>query len=384
MTQLPCATPPPLLASDELEAAGLLPDRRAADFTERLNLLRVIAARGGSLDEMRAAAARGRLVTLAAELMVGPPAPCLTIADIAARSGLAAHDVRSLRQACRLTDPADQAVALSVGDLALVEAFQVASGLFGGDASMDFLRLVAASAARIADAAVTMFVTTAGASSLADDQQLVSVSRRTADLLDQLAPIIDLLVRQHLVQLARPNVTGDLSPFETRHESVGFVDLSGFTTLADEVPLHHLGQMLLSFERRATDAVHAHSGRLIKFVGDGAMYAAADPSAAARIALELVDASVDPTMPPVRAGIASGQVLVRDGDRFGPVVNVAARAVHVAAPRTVIVAVPDPGCTLDPDLRSTPVPGLRLRGVTRPVALSIVSWACRAETVSTR
>jgi adenylate cyclase len=38
----------------------------------------------------------------------------------------------------------------------------------------------------------------------------------------------------------------------------------------------------------------------------------------------------------VRAGVAAGDVLLRDGDVFGPVVNLAARAVQVAAAGEVV------------------------------------------------
>jgi class 3 adenylate cyclase len=40
----------------------------------------------------------------------------------------------------------------------------------------------------------------------------------------------------------------------------------------------------------------------------------------------------DPRVLAVRAGIASGDVLLRDGDVFGPIVNLAARAVKLAGP----------------------------------------------------
>jgi adenylate cyclase len=38
----------------------------------------------------------------------------------------------------------------------------------------------------------------------------------------------------------------------------------------------------------------------------------------------------------VRVGLAAGDVLARYGDLFGPVVNLAARLVEQAAPRTVL------------------------------------------------
>jgi len=41
-------------------------------------------------------------------------------------------------------------------------------------------------------------------------------------------------------------------------------------------------------------------------------------------------------VPPVRAGLAGGVVLLRDGDAFGPVVNLAARAVKAAPPGQVV------------------------------------------------
>jgi adenylate cyclase len=40
----------------------------------------------------------------------------------------------------------------------------------------------------------------------------------------------------------------------------------------------------------------------------------------------------------VRAGLAFGDVMTRDGDCFGPVVNVAARAVKLAEPSQVVLS----------------------------------------------
>ena len=43
-------------------------------------------------------------------------------------------------------------------------------------------------------------------------------------------------------------------------------------------------------------------------------------------------------LPPLRVGLAFGDVLTRDGDYFGPVVNLAARIVHLAAPSEVFAS----------------------------------------------
>lgn len=69
------------------------------------------------------------------------------------------------------------------------------------------------------------------------------------------------------------------------------------------------------------------------------MFVAADPAAACRIALDLVAAFADDaSLPPARSGVACGEVLVREGDCFGPVVNLAARLVEVAPPSTLLVS----------------------------------------------
>ena len=75
-------------------------------------------------------------------------------------------------------------------------------------------------------------------------------------------------------------------------------------------------------------------------MGDEIMFTAPDPPAAAAIALGLAETFRDhPSVPPVRAGLARGQVLLRDGDAFGPVVNLAARVVNVARPGDVVTTV---------------------------------------------
>ena len=62
-----------------------------------------------------------------------------------------------------------------------------------------------------------------------------------------------------------------------------------------------------------------------------------DAASACTIALELVSRlEEDDTLPAVRAGLAGGPVMLRDGDAFGPVVNLAARLVKLAEPGEVV------------------------------------------------
>jgi adenylate cyclase len=124
------------------------------------------------------------------------------------------------------------------------------------------------------------------------------------------------------------------SGYESRLLAIGFVDISGSTALAARVSFAELGRVLDTFESRCAEVVAANGGRLVKLIGDEAMFAVPTVVAACTIASELVAMNDD--VPPVRVGIAAGDVLVRYGDCFGPVVNLAARLVALAAPRTVV------------------------------------------------
>jgi adenylate cyclase len=60
---------------------------------------------------------------------------------------------------------------------------------------------------------------------------------------------------------------------------------------------------------------------------------------AAGIALALVELTEsDDVLPTVRAGLAFGPLLAREGDYFGPMVNLASRLTEVARPGTVLAS----------------------------------------------
>jgi adenylate cyclase len=74
-------------------------------------------------------------------------------------------------------------------------------------------------------------------------------------------------------------------------------------------------------------------------IGDEVMFVVDDVADAARIGLDLADAYADDDLlSDVRVGLACGPVLLRDGDYFGPTVNLAHRIVNIANPGTVLVS----------------------------------------------
>lgn len=162
-----------------------------------------------------------------------------------------------------------------------------------------------------------------------------AVTRTISTLTD----LQDYAWQRHLAAaLTRSNESGST----TRQLLVGFADMVGYTRLSRHLDLDELTNLLETFETALTEAVTTHGGWVIKNVGDEVMFAAANAGAGARIAVAMnaaiTAAAQDiPDMPQIRVGLAYGQVLVRFGDLYGTVVNVAARLTGVARPGTILL-----------------------------------------------
>jgi adenylate cyclase len=168
------------------------------------------------------------------------------------------------------------------------------------------------------------------------------VARANTDsilLLDGLTRLFDTLVRHHIELGFRPQATTEgTGGFDLVHKSIGFVDLVGSTAWTQQLDFRTLSRALTDFEARASEVVVARRGRVVKLIGDEVMFVADDAAAAADIALALIDEfAADAVLPPVRAGVATGDVVARDGDYSGSVVNLASRALTAAAPSTLLV-----------------------------------------------
>ncbi len=123
----------------------------------------------------------------------------------------------------------------------------------------------------------------------------------------------------------------------THRQVVGFIDITSYTALSERLGVSDLTQLLEGFEACVFDQVAA-GGRVVKTLGDEVLFVAEGPTAAAEIALSVVEASeADPDLPRVHAGLAYGPLLERAGDVFGPTVNIAARATSIARGGSVVV-----------------------------------------------
>ena len=268
--------------------------------------------------------------------------PRLTALDVAESSGAEVDLTRrlwralgfpELRGEMLFTDADATAVTTLVG---IVE-----TGVVDLDTALNMTRAVGQTMARLAD-----WETAAVLPKLLLKVDDTEGSRLDAAvvLLNQMGgPFEELLIyawRRHLAAaVARAEALGaNDEELTTAEVTVGFADLVSFTALSNEMSEDRIGDLVEIFESRVHDVIAQHRGRAIKSLGDSVLFVNEDAVAALDTADGIIDViGRDERMPDVRVGLASGSVVVRLGDVFGPPVNLAARLTTVARRNRVII-----------------------------------------------
>lgn len=188
------------------------------------------------------------------------------------------------------------------------------------------------------------------------------------DTTTEVVPILEALQsyvwRRHLAAVAGRALVLPDDRRTGRTQVIGFADMVGYTSLTRRIDITELSTLLEDFESTATSVIAQRHGRVIKNVGDEVMFAVEDPADAAAIALELQSSVLaDDGLPALRIGMALGPVLVRFGDAYGSVVNIAARLTSAAKPGTILLDA-ELAAILgdDPDLRVRALRSMRVRG----------------------
>jgi adenylate cyclase len=303
--------------------------------------------------------------------------PVLTVAEVAEQLRVTPSDIRRMWRA--LGFPTPEGEAFRSGDLdALRLAF---AGVHGGvsdiDTNVRLARAVGQTVSRLADWQVGNLVTLVEE---LEDSHHATGSRSATGLrvYDELAePFENLLLfawRRHLaLAVTRFAALGDMGEdLHTVTVTVGFADLVRFSALSNELDQDRIGDLVEIFETRCGDVVNGHGGRVVKTLGDSVLFVNDDPVRAMETALGITDViGPDSRLPDVRLGLATGSVVTRLGDVFGPPVNLAARLTAIARRNRVITddatAAALPEDRFEPRLLSArPVRGF---GVLEPVAV---------------
>jgi adenylate cyclase len=150
--------------------------------------------------------------------------------------------------------------------------------------------------------------------------------------------LLDYVWRRHLRDAALRVVSAGGQRRGTSR-AIGFADLVGFTALSQQLEDVSLAGVVNRFEEVAFDEVTRRGGRVVKMIGDEVMFVNDDALAAVDTGLALAEAyAADEMLSDVRVGIAYGSMLTREGDVYGPSVNLASRLVILALPGTVLVS----------------------------------------------
>lgn len=299
--------------------------------------------------------------------------PRLTAAEVAAQAGLPLDLTRRLFRTLGFAEHGDER-AYTRAD---VDAMRIlAEGPDGEvvepDVALNVTRGIGITMARLADWEVgelVQHVADGAPEDVEDPGAWV-----TARLGEQFEDLLVYAWRRHLAAaIARMEAVRALDDDpHTTDLSVGFADIVGFTALSNEVSRERIGELVEVFEARCGDVIARENGRLIKSMGDAVLYVNDDPMAAFTTAEGIINViGRDPRMPDVRVGLATGGVVLRMGDVFGPPVNLAARLTQVARRNRIIVDHATADLLPADQVDSRPLPARPVRGfgVVEPVAV---------------
>lgn len=359
-------------------AAGLF-DPAAPNADERRQLLAWLELQGCTVEELVAAAAMQRLDTASADKRIRPAAT-LTREEIAGRVGLTPEQVDRVWLAAGFPPATPGVPTFSEDDVALLGVVPLAVSMFGEDTLLAFTRVMGASMARIAEAADAMFLTDVEGPKRAGGATAVELAQTIEDAVAMLATLPDILAplfRRHAYaaiersRVARAGLGPD-GPYRVPL-AVGFADLVGFTALAERLGPRDLAAVVGRFERCAADRAVGAGARLVKSIGDAVMVVGRDAVAVVEV-LDGVIADVvdDEQLAGVRAAVAGGDVLTRDGDYVGPTVNLAARATKEAPPNRVVVNEPVAAALRAAGRHVEALEPRELRGIEEPIVLYLV------------
>ena len=304
----------------------------------------MLADLGCSPAELDQAEREGTLPLLAVERLIVPEAAVYDLDAVTELTGLTIEQVRQLWRSLGYAMPGPGEVAFTEADLEILSEVGrlMAVDLASADLVLQMSRVVGSSMARVASSQVDVISARASGSprrgavagrEVTDDQIVVGASA----LLPIVPSVLAATWRRHLLAAVRRR----LSIAETGQGqlgAVGFADLVGFTSISQQVGDDELATIVDQFEDLAFDAVTAHGGRVVKRIGDEVMFTVDSPRAAAEISLSLAEGTRGADdLTELRVGMAYGPLLEREGDLYGPVVNLASRMTAVAFPGTILV-----------------------------------------------
>ena len=270
--------------------------------------------------------------------------PVFTAAELAADTGITINQAQRLWRALGFPEHGT-ARAFTTADAEAVSKLvaMVDAGLIDFDLGVNMTRAVGQTMARLAEWEVGTL--------LHRVEELESGEEATGSrtgsairLIQELGPGFE----ETMLYVWRRHLAAAVSRFEalgaadedlhSTQLTVGFADIVGFTALSNSISREQVGDLVELFETRCADVVAGSTGRVIKSLGDSVLFVNTDAIAAYDTAEGIINViGKDQRMPDVRVGLASGSVVMRQGDVYGPPVNLASRLTQVARRNRVMI-----------------------------------------------
>ncbi len=322
---------------DDLVAAGLY-DGDAPDAPERLELLAYLLDEiGASIPEILQASERGGILSLGAFRTLSAGRERLTLHEVAIEAGVAGDFAVQVWRCAGFPVPRPFERRFGAADVEMMRLFAVLATFVDEEHVLQLARTTGEAVSRIAEAEVALLRSNIEAP-LTESNRYVEVARTyrqvAAEIFPRVAEMLDTLHRHHLLAIGRrySDVNAEPSLLNVVPLAVGFADLAGFTGLSQQLAVGDLAAMIGRFEATTGDVVTAAGAQVVKRIGDAVMFVTNAPGVGCKLSLELIDACAAAGLPKLRVGVAFGDVMVRHGDFYGPIVNLAARLVASAEP----------------------------------------------------
>lgn len=152
------------------------------------------------------------------------------------------------------------------------------------------------------------------------------------------------------------------------HRTFAFVDLCGFTDFVDELGDEGAVQELRALRAAVREITPMFGVRVEKWLGDGVMLVGVEQEHLVGAALAIEERHTKHGQLELRGGIASGAVILLEGDDYvGRAVNVASRLCDLAEPGQLLAAAD--GLELPEWVTAEPLEPVSLKGMHLPVEI---------------
>ena len=342
-----------------IEDAGIPLDGVAADLEQ-----------GALSMDFMDAAAYERFATLSGE----------SFTQVSDRTGIPLELLMCIREAMGMAPPSpDDRLREDEMEIVPFLELQVSEGF--RQASIErLLRVEGDSARRIAEQEAAWWNAEVVAPAMAAGKGVEEFAN--AEFADRSTPRAErAILAMYHVQQARAWTANIIEGFEATMERAGihsrlerppaicFLDITGYTRLTQERGDDAAADLATSVARLVQRSSVRHSGKPIKWLGDGVMFYFGDPGLGVRAALEMVDELAGAALPPAHVGVHAGPVIFQEGDYFGQTVNLSARIADYARPGEVLVSQAVVDASQDQDLSFGDIGLVELKGVAGTVHL---------------